>query len=51
MFIVLVLIKKINLDEGAIVELDSMEGGKREEQIMIAGYKKHIGFYPHPITI
>ena len=25
-----------------------IEGGKREEQIMIAGYKKHVGFYPHP---
>lgn len=28
-----------------------VEGGKREEQIMIAGYKKHVGFYPHPTTI
>lgn len=28
-----------------------IEGGKREEQIMIAGYKKHLGFYPHPDTI
>lgn len=26
-------------------------GGKREEQIMIAGYKKHVGLYPHPTTI
>ncbi len=26
-------------------------GGKREEQIMIAGYKKHVGFYPHPTTM
>lgn len=26
-------------------------GGKREQQIMIAGYAKHIGFYPHPTTI
>lgn len=25
--------------------------GKREQQIMIAGYAKHIGFYPHPTTI
>lgn len=25
--------------------------GKREQQIMIAGYKKHVGFYPHPTTI
>ncbi len=28
-----------------------VENGKREEQIMIAGNKKHIGFYPHPTTI
>lgn len=28
-----------------------VEGGKREQQIMIAGYKKHIGFYPHPKVI
>ncbi len=27
------------------------EGGKREEQIMIAGYKKHVGLYPHPTTM
>ncbi|HMY83700.1 MAG: DUF1801 domain-containing protein [Saprospiraceae bacterium] len=26
-------------------------GGKREQQIMIAGYKKHIGLYPHPTTM
>lgn len=26
------------------------EGGKREQQIMIAGYKKHVGLYPHPMT-
>ncbi len=26
-------------------------GGKREQQVMIAGYKKHIGFYPHPTVI
>ncbi|WP_194766299.1 iron chaperone [Tamlana sp. I1] len=25
--------------------------GKREQQIMIAGYKNHVGFYPHPSTI
>ena len=24
------------------------EGGKRDQQIMMAGYKKHVGFYPHP---
>lgn len=26
-------------------------GGKRDQQIMIAGYKKHVGFYPHPDVI
>ncbi|MBO0321968.1 DUF1801 domain-containing protein [Muricauda sp. CAU 1633] len=25
-----------------------VEGGKRDQQIMIAGYKKHVGLYPHP---
>ena len=24
-----------------------IEGGKRDLQIMIAGYKKHVGLYPH----
>lgn len=28
-----------------------VEGGIREQQIMIAGYKYHIGYYPHPTTI
>ncbi len=28
-----------------------IEGGKREEQIMIAGYKNAVGFYPHPTTM
>lgn len=28
-----------------------VEGGKREEQIMIAAFKKHVGLYPHPTTI
>lgn len=28
-----------------------VENGKRELQIMIAGYKNHVGFYPHPTTI
>ena len=28
-----------------------IRGGKREEQIMMAGYQKHVGFYPHPTTI
>ena len=27
------------------------KGGKREDQIMIAGYKKHVGFYPHPTVM
>lgn len=26
-------------------------GGTREQQIMIAGYKKHVGLYPHPTTM
>ena len=28
-----------------------VEGGKREQQIMIAGYKYHVGLYPHPTTM
>ncbi|CAM3822793.1 DUF1801 domain-containing protein [Flavobacterium gelidilacus] len=28
-----------------------IEDGKREQQIMIAGYKKHVVFYPHPTTM
>ena len=28
-----------------------VENGKREQQIMIAGYKKHVGLYPHPTTL
>jgi uncharacterized protein YdhG (YjbR/CyaY superfamily) len=28
-----------------------IEGGKREQQIMIAGYENHVGFYPHPTTM
>jgi uncharacterized protein YdhG (YjbR/CyaY superfamily) len=28
-----------------------VKDGKREQQIMIAGYKKHVGLYPHPTTI
>lgn len=27
------------------------KGGKREQQIMMAGYKNHVGFYPHPTTM
>jgi uncharacterized protein YdhG (YjbR/CyaY superfamily) len=28
-----------------------VEGGKRDQQIMIAGYKKHVGLYPHPAVM
>ncbi len=28
-----------------------VENGKRDQQIMIAGYKKHVGLYPHPTTM
>ena len=28
-----------------------VRNGKREQQIMIAGYKKHVGLYPHPTTM
>jgi uncharacterized protein YdhG (YjbR/CyaY superfamily) len=28
-----------------------VKDGKRDQQIMIAGYLKHVGFYPHPDTI
>ncbi|SFW77266.1 Uncharacterized conserved protein YdhG, YjbR/CyaY-like superfamily, DUF1801 family [Sinomicrobium oceani] len=28
-----------------------VKNGKREQQVMIAGYKKHVGFYPHPTTM
>jgi uncharacterized protein YdhG (YjbR/CyaY superfamily) len=28
-----------------------VKGGKRDEQVMIAGYPKHVGFYPHPDVI
>lgn len=28
-----------------------VKNGKREQQIMIAGYKRHIGLYPHPTTM
>lgn len=28
-----------------------LEGGKRDYQIMIAGYQSHVGFYPHPTTM
>ena len=28
-----------------------VKNGKREQQIMIAGYKGHVGLYPHPTTM
>lgn len=28
-----------------------VKGGKRDQQIMIAGFSKHIGFYPSPSVI
>ncbi len=28
-----------------------VSGGKRDQQIMIAGYAKFVGFYPYPSTI
>ena len=34
-----------------ILAFSLIQGGKREQQIMVAGYKNHIGFYPHPSTI
>ncbi len=28
-----------------------VKDGKRDKQIMMAGYKKHVGLYPHPTTM
>jgi uncharacterized protein YdhG (YjbR/CyaY superfamily) len=28
-----------------------VKGGKRQQQMMIAGYKKHVGLYPHPTVM
>jgi len=28
-----------------------IKNGKRDQQIMIAGFKKHVGMYPHPTVI
>ena len=28
-----------------------VKGGKRQQQIMIAGYKKHVGLYLHPTVV
>ena len=34
-----------------IPSISLLKGGKREAQIMFAGYRGHVGFYPHPTTI
>ncbi len=26
-------------------------GGKRDQQVMMAGYARHVGFYPHPEVV
>lgn len=41
----------IELFNYGIPAFSLVEGGKREEQIMIAGYKNHVGLYPHPTTM
>jgi len=28
-----------------------VKDGKRDQQVMIAGYARHVGFYPHPDVI
>ena len=28
-----------------------VKGGRRDQQVMIAGFRKHVGFYPHPDVI
>ena len=28
-----------------------IEGGKRDQQIMIAGHRNHVGLYPHPTVM
>jgi len=28
-----------------------VKDGKRDQQVMMAGYAHHVGFYPHPTTI
>lgn len=35
----------------ATAALTLVKDGKMDKQIMVAGYKNHIGFYPHPTTI
>lgn len=34
-----------------ILAYSLIKGGKRDHQIMVAGFKNHIGFYPSPETI
>ena len=43
--------KAIELFNYKIPAYALIEGGKRDQQIMMAGYKKHIGFYPHPTVM
>ncbi len=35
----------------AIPAFALVPGGKRDQQIMMAGFKKHVGLYPHPDVI
>ena len=49
--IVLAVPEAIELFNYGIPAFALVEGGKRDEQIMIAGYKKHVGLYPHPTVI
>ena len=34
-----------------ILAYSLIKGGKRDHQVMVAGFKNHIGFYPSPETI
>ena len=43
--------KAIELINYDIPAFALVEGGKRDKQIMIAGYKKHVGFYPGPPVV
>jgi len=43
--------KAIELINYNIPAFALVEGGLREQQIMIAGYKNHVGLYPHPTTM
>lgn len=35
----------------SIPAFELVKNGKRDKQIMIAGYKNHVGFYPSPCVI